>query len=840
MSGLFAGIPAPKPSSSDNKASGTMGGLEIVDVKREAVEDTRGKRTVMNESDLKLLNDQPAPNVSFDSSIITSTGHGLFYLKSVLGKEFCGHAFGSSGGIPRFCLRPVEGGTNGCSVGTHAKSTKAVVAAGSWCVTTSMQGTGSRVGLALKCVHKNEIPESLWVKLDQEQHKVQEWEKIFDEGRLARKLGSEVLVEVQGGGTSGVELHTAYTPKKKPRNFGTGASSEMELEISLNSEDQGSPISQMKIKTLIEAKGLWKSDATDKSKFASVSESIYKIQDNFGIVVANCDSASFAVDDLGQKLNKLVLEASSLRRNLSKPDALMIDRGISNPFDGIRELDERITDLDAQVKLPFSEVPYSEVLTRLGEAELSIRMDRGSNVEISEVRERFGAFELQTTADLTTIRDGYLLPFHAFYKMCVEVDVPILARVGKMEREMRKVTLDAQSFGSIRYPGAGVMPTLDAGSSSLEQGSLLRKVEARLEALEHANLGLERANAELKEKLNDLQWTGGRGSDPIPARVSEATSASLTSGGLIEERLRSLESASSGSSTVRRGGFTFTGVDDCAIFLRQHVPEGSFMGYDFVSLVHRSGPEYSTGSEHLQREYQMGKGGFQSSHSAYIYLSMHQAIPEPLSGSGGSDPLPIPKLKSFALWDKGEGVTGLRHEITRKNQASVDMISSRLDAFSPRHNDGRSLFRTMLMDSQLHWQAFSSFLSDKHNSCLLQTGDAKESWLYPLEIGKGVLDELFKVRCIGAERNSVTAMDRMDEARALWGALLSHKLMDEFIASSFVGHSKLNKYSIQHLFKNRVKHKDLVTVQSSVDKVRADVKGLQTMQAKLVRKTGVV
>ena len=306
------------------------------------------------------------------------------------------------------------------------------------------------------------------------------------------------------------------------------------------------------------------------------------------------------------------------------------------------------------------------------------------------------------------------------------------------------------------------------------------------------------------------------------------------------ERIRSLESTSSGSSTVRRGGFTFSGVEDCANFLRSHVPPDAFMGYDFVSLLHRSGPDFTLSTELLAREYQVGKGGFRSMHSANIYLSMQQSLPEPLSGTSSSaDPMPIPKLKSYALWDKGEGSTGLRYDITRKNQDVVDTLAARLNTFGHRHNEGRALFRAMILDSQLQWKSFAAFISDKHNSCALQTGDTKESWLYPLEIAKGVFDELFKVRCVGAERTSVHSMEGDDEARALWGALLCHKLMDEFIASSFVGHAMLNKYSIQHLFKNRVKQKDLVRVQAAVDMVKADVKGLSTMQVKLVRKAGI-
>jgi hypothetical protein len=133
----------------------------------------------------------------------------------------------------------------------------------------------------------------------------------------------------------------------------------------------------------------------------------------------------------------------------------------------------------------------------------------------------------------------------------------------------------------------------------------------------------------------------------------------------------------------------------------------------------------------------------------------------------------------------------------------------------------------------------SCFLSEKYNSCEQQTGDSKESWMYPLEVGKGVYDELHKVRCIGAERTTVVKLDGKDEAQLLWGALLCHKMMEEFIACSFVGHPKLAKYSIQHLFKNRVKQKDLSTINKDLDKVKNELKGLTTTQQKLVRKAGI-
>jgi hypothetical protein len=93
--------------------------------------------------------------------------------------------------------------------------------------------------------------------------------------------------------------------------------------------------------------------------------------------------------------------------------------------------------------------------------------------------------------------------------------------------------------------------------------------------------------------------------------------------------------------------------------------------------------------------------------------------------------------------------------------------------------------------------------------CFNQCGNADESWLYPLEVGRGVLDECFEVRSVGSERSSVGDHSLQDAGRMMSGALRCHQLMGDFIAALFQGHQRLAGYSLRYLFRNRVTHKEM-------------------------------
>jgi hypothetical protein len=103
--------------------------------------------------------------------------------------------------------------------------------------------------------------------------------------------------------------------------------------------------------------------------------------------------------------------------------------------------------------------------------------------------------------------------------------------------------------------------------------------------------------------------------------------------------------------------------------------------------------------------------------SAFIYTSMQQAHPTPLSKEGGTDPLPIPALKAFAVWDKQDGQGGLKNSISKSNtnigKALLGVIKRELKTFSV----AEGLFRQMVQDSNDHWSVLAKYLSETRNIC---------------------------------------------------------------------------------------------------------------------------
>jgi hypothetical protein len=120
-----------------------------------------------------------------------------------------------------------------------------------------------------------------------------------------------------------------------------------------------------------------------------------------------------------------------------------------------------------------------------------------------------------------------------------------------------------------------------------------------------------------------------------------------------------------------------------------------------------------------------------------------------------------------------------------------------------------------------------------------QCGDVEESWLYPCEIGRGVLDECHKVRLIGAKRTSTKEHSLQDAFRMMGWALKTHQLMSELIASDFQGHPRLAAYSLGHLFWHRISPNDIKSLETKVSKVTKNQDATAALTQKLKKKHGV-
>jgi hypothetical protein len=47
------------------------------------------------------------------------------------------------------------------------------------------------------------------------------------------------------------------------------------------------------------------------------------------------------------------------------------------------------------------------------------------------------------------------------------------------------------------------------------------------------------------------------------------------------------------------------------------------------------------------------------------------------------------------------------------------------------HPEALAVFQMMILQGQIHWQAFANVLSNTRNVCFKQCEDEKEVWLYP-------------------------------------------------------------------------------------------------------------
>jgi hypothetical protein len=145
----------------------------------------------------------------------------------------------------------------------------------------------------------------------------------------------------------------------------------------------------------------------------------------------------------------------------------------------------------------------------------------------------------------------------------------------------------------------------------------------------------------------------------------------------------------------------------------------------------------------------------------------------------------------------------------------------------------------MILQGQIHWKAYANFLTNTRNICFRQCEDEKEAWVYPCEVGKGVLEEALKVRTVGGERSSTETHTIQDAARMMWGALRCYKLLETFVLCDFQGHPMLAGYSIGHLFRNRVTMKHVEVVKTKVTAIRKDVDAVQSLAQRLKTKAGI-
>ena len=162
----------------------------------------------------------------------------------------------------------------------------------------------------------------------------------------------------------------------------------------------------------------------------------------------------------------------------------------------------------------------------------------------------------------------------------------------------------------------------------------------------------------------------------------------------------------------------------------------------------------------------------------------------------------MPALKDHATWDKMDGMTGVKSEVTMGIMTASTAIKAAMSRDCQNHPVAMLVFDTMITTGELQWHQFANFISERYMTSQHQIDDIKESWLFTSEIAKGVFSELYKIRVVAADRTSASH-NHKDAARSLWVALQAQRLMGEFIALKFTGHPRLSPYSINREFSCR-------------------------------------
>jgi hypothetical protein len=733
-------------------------------------------------------------------------------------ESVCCGVISSGQGIRRFCTSALLTGEKTCGVGSHV--TKERVERGSFFVKTKVKGGGG-AALTSKTIALDHILAEDLAYFQGRRHSPAEWETRFDQAKLAKygsgkPLSEHGAEEIEDQATSVLD----YMPTpKRPRVQGNKSGSML--------DSPASP-SWVELPTLEEVKlQLMKiRSATEDTSPGRSATNLAAIGHNFGILqdelpkMAESSAASLA--ELREHFERLATAMQKVDRRLGKPEGFGMLASVTTAFDGLRYLHEVGEERNAQ----FARYPYERVLSELARMDTQIQslqtVDRWTE-EATELRS-LNAAVARSVVELKTKTISSLVQFYLkFTTPGSAIPGDLLSNeVARLQTAV--VALEAASGQQLPNAQVGFTPQGHQHGSSAQMTDILARL-ARTEA----------DNARLTRELQVLQAAPplAPGAAPGTSSTAPAPSAAFD----IDNRLSALEAAGDLES-VSIAGQTFKNIQDCETFLYHHVPHEVLdaYAYDFVSMIHRIGRDPSTSVIH--RETYALKAGFKTSGSATLFSSFQQVLPGPFgtgSASSSSTAQPIPALKEYVAWDRQDGMTGLKTEVTHGIQAASTSILAAMNRDCQNHHTAKMVFTSMIQSAQMQWLQFAQFLSENYMTSFSQIEDAKEAWLYNAEIAKGTFTELYKVRVVAADRTAAVH-NHKDAARSFWVALHTQKLMAEFIELKFTGHPKLSPYSINHLFRHRVPPKTVESLGAKISKVENDLRSVTALQGKMKAK----
>jgi hypothetical protein len=767
-------------------------------------------------SDIEAAGEYGKPNLSevAEDMDVTDDDDGrdtLFYLSVPFGDTLCGGVISSGQGIRRCCTLAVLEGTKTCGVLSH--SVKAEVPPRSFCVRTKVKG--GKGALTSKCILEADILAEDVKYFQTERHNPAEWERRFDLAKIAKYGDGPPVSQVAEVDDKECTILDFMPTPKKPRTQeqlagGAGASSPGWVEL-----PDGSELGLLKeIRT--------SSDDTPTRK----SENVLAIGENFEILRKGLpkmmENSAASLGELREHYEKLANAVGKIDRRVGHSDGFGMMASVTSTFDGLRHLHE----IGEERHAKFVKYPYESLVQELVDMDKAIAnlqtVDRWSE-EATALRQ----LNSQVVDSVNNLKSKTISNLVSFYRQFTTPGSAVPGDILANDVNRMQTSIMQLEAGGMSRPHTQV--GFDHYGNQQGSGAQLTSILARLTKAESEN-------ARLAQELQELR---SRSAGEQPARSGQsAAEVPAGAGQDIENRLIALES-SGDLESITLGSQTFKSIQDCETFLYMHVPNDVLdtYAYDMVSLIHRVGRD-SNAAGAVQREHTALKAGYKTSGSATLFASFQQALPGPFgvgASTANSSTHPIPALKDHATWDRQDGMTGLKTEVTHGIMTAVTAIRAAMNRDCQTNPVALLVFDTMITTGQLQWHQFANFLSERYMTSQHQIEDPKESWLFTSEIAKGVLTELHKIRVVAADRTSASH-NHKDAARSLWVALQTQRLMGEFIALKFTGHPKLSPYSINHLFRHRVSLKAVDTMTNKFTKVENDLRSVTALQNKFKAK----
>jgi hypothetical protein len=376
--------------------------------------------------------------------------------------------------------------------------------------------------------------------------------------------------------------------------------------------------------------------------------------------------------------------------------------------------------------------------------------------------------------------------------------------------------------------------------TSLETGehSVIRKLQDDIRSIKKAtlteadfDLEMSALNKELKAALDGIQVTFQDMHRPVPAGRSAFSNLSASvaapnptpvhSGSAIEEVRKSLMveinnvSARIDADAYCVRGRWFRTMEDCISFSRHHIPEGQFQWFvDVVSYLQFTTDIIVDTDESQKGEIHEARVKRTQEQSTVI-ASFRTGVPPIFAGPKASRDAadPYSAIKTPQKWNGHDYLTG----VFPRAEKSLREQSKKLDTAFTRelvaHPEALALATTLLTQSETCFaklgagvEAFDKYLLTttygRDTSRVSPKAAQEECWTVVKNMIAVFFRELRRVR-VGAETAYTATDPHVRVGHYLWHTLQAHRIMDEFLETTFQAHPLVAPSIVMYLFEHR-------------------------------------